>query len=91
MSKSVDTSFIPDLPKAGPLSEYRKRAKFDWKDLKLIFEEEQTLKTKYRVWKLLEEDPLFAKSKTSLPTNELKRLAAMQMNHMAKLNLVPDE
>lgn len=46
MSQTVDTSFIPDLPKAGPLAEYRKRANFDWKDLKLIFEQEQTLKTK---------------------------------------------
>lgn len=46
MSKTVDTSFIPDLPKGGPLAEYRKRANFDWKVLKLIFEEEQILKTK---------------------------------------------
>lgn len=46
MTEKVDKSFIPDLPKGGPLAEYRKRATFDWKDLKLIFEEEQTLKTK---------------------------------------------
>ncbi|KAL5280044.1 ACOX3 family protein [Megaselia abdita] len=91
MAQTVNKSFIPDLPKGGPLAEYRKRANFDWKDLKLIFEEEQTLKTKYRVWKLLEEDPLFTRSNTNLPTNESKRIAAMQMNHMANLNIVPDE
>lgn len=46
MVQKVDKSFIPDLPKGGPLAEFRKRATFDWKDLKLIFEEELTLKTK---------------------------------------------
>lgn len=46
MAQTVNTDFIPDIPRGGPLAEYRQRAKFGWKDLKLIFEEEQTLKTK---------------------------------------------
>lgn len=46
MTKTASKSFIADLPKGGPLAEYRKLATFDWKDLKLIFEEELTLKTK---------------------------------------------
>lgn len=45
MAQSADTSFIPDLPK-GPLCVYRKRAKFDWKRLRLIFEKEQALRIK---------------------------------------------
>lgn len=47
MSLTVDTSFIPDLPK-GPLDTYRSRAKFDWKKLRLIFEDSNSLKIK--VW-----------------------------------------
>lgn len=41
-----DTSFIPDLPSGGPLAAYRKRANFDWKRLRLIFEKEQGLRIK---------------------------------------------
>lgn len=41
----VDTSFIEDLP-IGPLDHYRKQASFDWKKLKLVFEDADTLKIK---------------------------------------------
>lgn len=45
MSAVPDTSFIKDLP-SGPLDHYRKQAKFDWKKLKLVFEDAEDLKTK---------------------------------------------
>ncbi|KAH8415031.1 hypothetical protein KR215_011197 [Drosophila sulfurigaster] len=87
----VDTSFIPDLPVSGPLSVYRKRANFDWKRLRLIFEKEQGLRIKYKVWRRLENDPLFAHASRTLPMDEQKRLAAMQVNKMKQLELVPKE
>ncbi|KNC23950.1 hypothetical protein FF38_01008 [Lucilia cuprina] len=90
MAQSADTSFIPDLPK-GPLCTYRKRVKFDWKRLRLIFEKEQALRIKYKVWKILENDPLFSQPIALLPTDEQKRICAMQMNRMAHLDLVPKE
>ncbi|XP_053958182.1 peroxisomal acyl-coenzyme A oxidase 3 [Anastrepha ludens] len=90
MSQIPDTSFIPDLPK-GPLCRYRNRAKFDWKQLKLIFEREQDLRIKYKVWKILESDPLFSKPKTTLPADEQKHLCAMQVNRMPHLDLIPKE
>ncbi|XP_055836676.1 peroxisomal acyl-coenzyme A oxidase 3 [Episyrphus balteatus] len=90
MAVHVDTSFIPDMP-AGPLCVYRKRSKFDWKRLRLIFETESNLRIKLKVWKILENDPLFAKSTITLPTDEQKRLCAMQMNKMAHLQIVPKE
>lgn len=40
-----DTSFIPDLP-SGPLDQYRKKATFDWKKLRLVFEEVNLLRVK---------------------------------------------
>lgn len=40
-----DISFIPDLP-SGPLDFYRKKAKFNWKHLRLVFEEYNLLKVK---------------------------------------------
>lgn len=41
----MDTSFIEDLPR-GPLDHYRSQANFDWKKLKLVFEEPDFLKVK---------------------------------------------
>ncbi|XP_037044871.1 peroxisomal acyl-coenzyme A oxidase 3-like [Bradysia coprophila] len=90
MSSTVDTSFIPDLPK-GPLDTYRSRAKFDWKKLRLIFEDSNSLKIKYKTWNTLEADPLFAKPRCTLSADEQKRRAAMQMNRMTDFNLVPPE
>lgn len=42
---AVDTSFLEDLPK-GPLDLYRKQARFNWKRLKLVFEDPEYLKIK---------------------------------------------
>jgi len=47
--KNVDTSFIPDLPR-GPLDTYRNRANFDWKKLRLVFEDENSLRIKVSVF-----------------------------------------
>ncbi|XP_030561904.1 peroxisomal acyl-coenzyme A oxidase 3 [Drosophila novamexicana] len=89
--ENVDTSFIPDLPSGGALAVYRKRANFDWKRLRLILEKEQGLRIKYKVWRRLENDPLFAHASRTLPMDEQKRLAAMQVNRMKHLDLVPKE
>ena len=42
---SVDVNFISNLP-PGPLDAYRKRATFDWKQMKLFFEDAELLKVK---------------------------------------------
>lgn len=83
-----DTSFIPDMP-IGPLDEYRKRAKFDWKELRLIFEDESLLRLKYKTWNKMEADPLFAKPKQTLSADQQKYRAAMQMNATNLLKLAP--
>lgn len=88
MTASPNTSFIPDLP-SGPLDVYRRKAKFNWKHLRLIFEDEKLLRLKYDAWNTFESDPLFAKSKQTLTADEQKRRAAIQMNAMHKLRLGP--
>lgn len=88
MASAKDTSFIPDMP-IGPLDEYRKRAKFDWKQLRLIFEEESFLRIKYKTWDKIEADPLFAKPKETLSADQQKYRAAMQMNATNLLKLAP--
>lgn len=88
MAIAKDTSFIPDMP-IGPLDEYRKRAKFDWKELRLIFEDENQLRLKYKTWNKMEADPLFAKPKQTLSADQQKYRAAMQMNATNLLKLAP--
>lgn len=88
MANAKDTSFIPDMP-IGPLDEYRKRAKFDWKELRLIFEDENLLRLKYKTWNKMEADPLFAKPKQTLSADQQKYRAAMQMNATNLLKLAP--
>uniref|UniRef100_A0A336MWM8 Acyl-coenzyme A oxidase n=1 Tax=Culicoides sonorensis TaxID=179676 RepID=A0A336MWM8_CULSO len=89
MSTSADTSFIPDLP-SGALDVYRKK-NFDWKRLRLIFEEQSVLKIKYHVWNTLEKDPLFRKPSCSLPMDEQKRRAANQVNRVNDYEFAPKE
>lgn len=88
MVSEVDTSFIPDVPK-GPLDTYRNKAKFDWKLLRLVFEDAYLLRVKYHAWKELEANPLFAKPKQTLSSDDQKYRAALQMNAMHDLKLFP--
>lgn len=37
---------IEDVPKGGPLQEYREKASFNWKKMKLFFEELELVKFK---------------------------------------------
>lgn len=90
MAVKKDTSFIPDMP-TGPLDEYRKRAKFDWKQLRLIFEDESLLRLKYKTWNKIEADPLFAKPRQTPSADEQKYRAAMQMNATNLLKLAPPD
>lgn len=90
MSSVPDMSFIPDVPN-GPLDEYRKRTKFEWKKLRYFFEGGELLKLKYMTWDKIESNPLFAKPKQTLPADEQKRIAAIQMNAINDLNLAPPE
>lgn len=40
---------IEDLPKGGPLEEYRNMCSFNWKKMKLFFEELDLIKYKVKI------------------------------------------
>lgn len=88
MTSLRDTSFIPDLP-SGPFDVHRRKAKFNWKHLRLIFEDEKLLRLKYHAWNTFESNPLFARPKQTLTGDEQKRRAAIQMNAVQTMNLAP--
>uniref|UniRef100_A0A6M2DM39 Acyl-coenzyme A oxidase n=1 Tax=Xenopsylla cheopis TaxID=163159 RepID=A0A6M2DM39_XENCH len=84
-----NTDFLPDLP-AGPLDCYRKRAKFCWKKLRVIFEDPEVLRLKYEVWNSLENDPLYSKPPMPLTAEQQKHRTAKQYCATAQNNFVPD-
>ncbi|XP_018332514.1 peroxisomal acyl-coenzyme A oxidase 3 [Agrilus planipennis] len=86
--ETSSTSFIEDLPK-GPLDTYRTRSKLNWKKLKLVFEDEEQLKTKIKLWKTLEQNPIFHDSGRELNSDEMKRLAAVRLHQFRKLDFLP--
>ncbi|XP_069833463.1 peroxisomal acyl-coenzyme A oxidase 3 [Dendropsophus ebraccatus] len=49
---------LPDLPN-GPLTEYRRKASFNWKDMVLFLEDEELIAFKNKIFSALENDPLF--------------------------------
>ncbi|XP_055597144.1 peroxisomal acyl-coenzyme A oxidase 3-like [Uranotaenia lowii] len=90
MPQDDDRSIIPDVPR-GPLCEYRKRAKFNWKDFKLVLEHPDLIRIKYKVWKKLQSEPLFTPVKSTLSVDQQKERAAKQVNRVADLELAPAE
>ncbi|KAL1471712.1 hypothetical protein MTO96_023539 [Rhipicephalus appendiculatus] len=52
--------YMPSFP-SGPLDSYRKLASFDWRKLKVALEGEDIIRFKAKVFKTLENDPLFAR------------------------------
>uniref|UniRef100_A0A674HE18 Acyl-coenzyme A oxidase n=1 Tax=Taeniopygia guttata TaxID=59729 RepID=A0A674HE18_TAEGU len=52
-------NLLADFPK-GPLSRYRKKASFNWKEMAVFIDGEDIIQLKNRVFSALENDPLFA-------------------------------
>lgn len=64
---------LPDWPE-GPLSDYRRRATFDWRQMKVLLDGEDVVTFKAKVWNILEKDPLFNRKPWEEPTREEYRL-----------------
>jgi acyl-CoA oxidase len=86
----LDTSFIKD-PSAGPLDDYRKRATFDWKQMKLFFEDPDLLRVKMHVWETLGNDPTFRRLPVELSAEEMKRRSALQLRKYCQYSFITPE
>ncbi|KAM6313643.1 peroxisomal acyl-coenzyme A oxidase 3 [Aegotheles albertisi] len=53
-------TLLPDFPK-GPLCRYRQKASFNWKEMAVLVDGEDTIHLKNRIFSALESDPLFAR------------------------------
>lgn len=71
---------FPDLHLLdGPLKDYRGQSSFDWRKLKLIIEDEESWKLRYKVWNFVENNPIFARSHETLPLDEQRHLSTKRM------------
>ncbi|XP_008945052.1 PREDICTED: peroxisomal acyl-coenzyme A oxidase 3 [Merops nubicus] len=52
-------TLLPDFPK-GPLCKYREKASFNWREMAVFLDGEDTIQLKNRIFSALESDPLFA-------------------------------
>ncbi|XP_046681221.1 peroxisomal acyl-coenzyme A oxidase 3-like [Homalodisca vitripennis] len=82
-----EMNLLQDFP-PGPLQDYRKRASFDWKKLKILIEDEVILKTKLEVWKRMEEDPLFHHSLETPTLEEQRRINVLRMFRFKQWNVL---
>ena len=74
----------------GPLNHYRKRASFDWFQMKVFIDGgEDVVRFKHNVWKTLEKDPLFNRTNDSkLSFDERRQLTAKRCRRIVEYNFL---
>ncbi|CAG5051017.1 unnamed protein product [Parnassius apollo] len=82
--------FFPDLP-SGPLDVYRKKATFDWRRMKLVYDTLTTLKLKNDIWNFMREHPLFRHTEATLSLDEQRHITTKRMYAIYSQNFVPLE
>ncbi|KAL1379947.1 hypothetical protein pipiens_014546 [Culex pipiens pipiens] len=82
-----NTTHFPELPKSGPLTEYRRRATIDWRKVKLAFNDEASLELQQKVWNFFQNNPLFARPSQTLSLDESRRLATKRMYAIKEENI----
>ncbi|XP_074028511.1 peroxisomal acyl-coenzyme A oxidase 3 [Leptinotarsa decemlineata] len=71
------SNLISDF-KPGPLDEYRKRASFHWKKLKIFLETEEIIKYQNEVYEVLQSDPDYSTNNSSRTFDDERYLAFKQ-------------
>ncbi|KAG5667018.1 hypothetical protein PVAND_015020 [Polypedilum vanderplanki] len=67
---------FPDLHLLdGPLQQYRYKATFDWRQMRLITDPLPVWEVKYKVWDFMQKNPLFGRSHETLPLDEQRKIA----------------
>ncbi|XP_045445584.1 peroxisomal acyl-coenzyme A oxidase 3-like [Melitaea cinxia] len=82
--------YFPDLP-SGPLDAYRKKATFNWRLMKLAYDNLTTIKLKHDIYSFMEKHPLFQYSDTSLSLDEERHITVKRMYALFNANFVPFE
>ncbi|XP_017770521.1 PREDICTED: peroxisomal acyl-coenzyme A oxidase 3-like [Nicrophorus vespilloides] len=73
---------LPEFP-AGPLDEFRGKASFDWRKLKLFLEPKDVILYKKRFVEALKTDPIFNEEETQ--HDEIRRISAHKIRRMNEI------
>uniref|UniRef100_A0A182WDD3 Acyl-coenzyme A oxidase n=1 Tax=Anopheles minimus TaxID=112268 RepID=A0A182WDD3_9DIPT len=84
-----DERFFSPLPKHGPLEVYRSAATIDWRRMRLSFINQRGLELQQRLYRLFRTGEPFIRGRTvrDLPTDERRRLAMVQLQHLHRERL----
>ncbi len=89
-----DNKVLDDLapiPARGPLDDYRKRATFDWRSFRVKYHTEEILALKMRIWRYLEQEPLFAHDVLDGGLARDREVTFKRVKKMVEMNFVPFE
>ncbi|PVD31700.1 hypothetical protein C0Q70_07118 [Pomacea canaliculata] len=86
----MSLNYMKDFP-AGPLDQYRSKASFSWKTMRLFLDGEDIIRYKDKVWTTLEQDPLFSRGYSTPPIQELRRLSFLRVRRIFEYDFLPDE
>uniref|UniRef100_A0A672YLP8 Acyl-coenzyme A oxidase n=1 Tax=Sphaeramia orbicularis TaxID=375764 RepID=A0A672YLP8_9TELE len=82
---------IPDLP-SGPLDLYRKKASFNWKEMLYFIDGKDILEYKEKVFKVLENDPLYARQPgEDIPIEKMRELTFLRYDQLFCYDLLRKE
>ena len=82
---------LPDWPE-GPLSQYRRRATFDWRQMKVLLDGEDVVKFKAQVWAVLEKDQLFNRPPwEELSRDEFRKLTFLRMRRLIEYDFLNED
>lgn len=82
---------LPDWPN-GPLTVYRDRATFDWREMKVLLDGEDVVAFKSKVWSILEKDPLFNRPPwEELSRDEYRKLTFLRMRRLIEFDFLNEE
>ena len=82
---------LPDWP-IGPLTEYRKRATFDWRRMKILLDGEDVVSFKAKVWNVLERDSLFNRPPwEELSRDDYRKLTFLRMRKLIEYDFLNEE
>lgn len=88
----IDVMNLPlmkDFP-PGPLDEYRKRASFDWKQMRLFMDGEDVIRFKNKIWSTMEKDPLFCKSLDTIPIEKQRELTFLRTKRLFEYDFLTE-
>lgn len=82
---------LPDWPQ-GPLTEFRQRATFDWRKMKVLLDGEDVVLFKAKVWNILEKDPLFNRHPwEELTRDEYRKLTFLRMRKLIEFDFLNED